>query len=141
MKAETSFMTKLIDTNILIYSADNTHELKHREALKVLDESKDGVISIQNLAELARAMTEKAGKPAEKVRIYINNFKESFRVIRYNEDTVTRALEIKSEYDLHFFDALIAATMEENEVYEIITENEKDFSKIPNIKVINPFKK
>jgi predicted nucleic acid-binding protein len=31
--------------------------------------------------------------------------------------------------------------MKENNVYTIVTENEKDFKKIKGIKVINPFKK
>jgi predicted nucleic acid-binding protein len=41
----------------------------------------------------------------------------------------------------NFWDALIVATMEENSIDTIITENEKDFKKVKWIKTINPFKK
>jgi len=41
-------------------------------------------------------------------------------------------------YKVHFWDALIAATMIENNVFTIFTENTKDFKKIKGITAINP---
>ena len=63
-----------------------------------------------------------------------------FDIINYHGKTVVNALQLSSNYKIHFFDALIVATMEENSIYEIITENEKDFNKISNIRITNPFK-
>jgi predicted nucleic acid-binding protein len=40
---------------------------------------------------------------------------------------------------MHLWDAAIAATMKENDIFEIVTENVKDFKKIPQLKVSNPF--
>ncbi|MFQ5406347.1 MAG: hypothetical protein ACE5DI_04280 [Candidatus Micrarchaeia archaeon] len=37
--------------------------------------------------------------------------------------------------------ALIAATMFENNCFEILTENVKEFKKIPGITAVNPFKR
>jgi predicted nucleic acid-binding protein len=41
-------------------------------------------------------------------------------------------------YEVHYWDALIAATMRENNIFCIYTEN-GDFKSIPWLKVINPF--
>jgi predicted nucleic acid-binding protein len=48
---------------------------------------------------------------------------------------------VQAIYKIPFWDALIVATMEENSIDTIITENEKDFKKVKWIKTINPFKK
>lgn len=44
------------------------------------------------------------------------------------------------DYQTHYWDYLIASTMKENAVKEIYTENTKDFEKIPELKVVNPFR-
>lgn len=61
-------------------------------------------------------------------------------VLGYSGSTVIGALSISKEHGLHFFDALLAATMQENGIKEIVTENEKDFSKVKWMKAVHPFK-
>ena len=56
----------------------------------------------------------------------------------YNERTILKALSIKEEFKIPFWDSLIIATMKENGIYHIYTENIKDFN-IFGIKAINPF--
>lgn len=41
---------------------------------------------------------------------------------------------------LHYWDALLAATMRESRVYKIYTENEEHFNEIPEIQAVNPIK-
>ena len=67
-------------------------------------------------------------------------FSKSSTIIYYNAQTIMEALHISKEYETSFFDSLIAATMQENGIDNIITENENDFSKIPWLTVSNPFK-
>ncbi len=139
-------MKRLVDSNVLIYAFDDSDEKRHTIAKNVIADSvkeNTGAISIQNLAELSRALTERAKNPLNHniVRSVILYFQDVLEVLIYNPHTVANALSIASIHKIHFFDALIAATMEENRITEIITENEKDFTKIPWIKVINPFKK
>ncbi|MBI2148587.1 PIN domain-containing protein [Candidatus Woesearchaeota archaeon] len=136
---------KLIDTNILIYAYDNSDLKKHnisKQIIKEATEKNEAILSIQNLVEFSRVLSEKAKIPVpyNEVRRIITNLELLFEIIQYNTKTIAEALDISSHYKLHFFDALITATMEENFISEIITENEKDFEKISNIKVINPFK-
>lgn len=136
---------KLIDSNIIVYAYDNSDPGKHliaKEIVTELEENNEGVLSVQNLAEFAKALSEKAEppRPYQEVRTYVLQLENVYRVVGYHPDTVAEALHIASNYGVHFYDALLAATMEENFISEIITEDEKDFGRIPWLKVINPFK-
>ena len=135
---------KLIDSNVLIHAYDNSDMQSHqtaKEIVKQLEESGEGVLSAQNLAEFSRMLSEKAKPrvPYGKVRTYVLQLETLFEVIKYDSKTVAEALNIAETHGLHFFDSLLVATMEKNFISEIVTRNQKDFSKIPWLKVINPF--
>ena len=140
-------MTKvLIDSNILVYAADNSDEHKHKISTELLEKAMnkgDAVVSIQNLVEFARVATEKIERPIdlEKTRQIIMELSDSMEVIAYDQKTIAEALHFSARYKLHFFDALLVATMEENFIKEIITENDKDFKGITWLKVDNPFRR
>jgi predicted nucleic acid-binding protein len=53
--------------------------------------------------------------------------------------TFLLTIDLIHKHNIHLWDAVIAATMKENDLIEIVTENKKDFDKIPNIKVSVPF--
>jgi predicted nucleic acid-binding protein len=136
----------LIDTNILVYSNDTTEKNKHQLSKKFIKEiatNHEIVISTQNLAELSRIITEKVSNPINHnlAKKLVENYSTAFKTITYSEKTIIKALTIKNEFQIHFWDALIAATMEENNIETIITENEKDFKKVKWLNLINPFKK
>lgn len=137
----------LIDTNILAYVFDADVPEKRRKSREVLEKvkaSSTGVVSSQNLAELFSVLTERLAKPLPKGQAAeaIAGFAEApyIRKISYTHETVKQAAATSSNSGIHFWDALVAETMLENNVYTIYTENEKDFNKIRGIKAINPFK-
>ena len=131
---------KFIDTNILIYLEDNDNAIKHSIAIntiKEVAEASEGVISNQILAEFSNQMerTMRVNEINERIADYQN----SFQILIYSVNEIKVANELFEDYKIHFFDALIAATMKNNNVNTIITENENEFKKIPWISVINPF--
>lgn len=63
-----------------------------------------------------------------------------WRVLDRREETVVQAIELVKFHRVPFWDALIAACMLEHGVSVIVTENERDFKRIPGITVVNPFK-
>lgn len=137
---------RLIDTSVLVYAYD-VSDLKKHEAASVLLASLQGdgdcAISVQNLAEFCRVMTEKLPSPLlhAQVRSYVLELSGLFTLLVYTDKTVLEALSISAAYGVHFFDALLAATMKEHYISEVITEDEKDFAKVPGIKAVNPFRK
>ncbi len=134
----------LIDSNILIYAYNRTSAL-HSESEKIVQNALlngNGTVSSQNLAEFSRVVTEKIPNrfSFEEARNIVLELSQGLEVITYDEQTVADALSICSLYGLHFFDALLAATMEKHNIRLIITENDRDFRKVKWIDVINPFK-
>lgn len=134
-----------VDSNILVYAVDRSDAAKHASAKKFIMEQENNALacmSIQNLVEFHFAATNRIEKPIplyESLQI-IAELKSIFSVKRYHSKTVIAAIRLQQLYGVHFWDALIAATMQENHIQTIYTENEKDFKKIPGINVINPLK-
>ena len=135
----------LIDTNILVYASEKEQGSKNHKAKGLINRCWSGedifALSSQNLAEFVYVTTRKAKldlKEAETFAGFIFNF-QGFKKISYNSKTVMSAIEIANEFKTSFWDALLAATMRENGIFNIYTENVNDF-KIPWIKAVNPLK-
>ncbi|MFH0713582.1 MAG: PIN domain-containing protein [Candidatus Micrarchaeota archaeon] len=132
----------LIDTNVLVYAFDNDSE-KREKAIKLLKtycDAENCIVSSQNLAEFVFVVTgKKVNVELSKAINFVENLAGMVPVLNYSEQEVLRACQIKGEYDVPFFDALLVATMEKAGVSTIVTENEKDFKNIKWLKVINPF--
>jgi len=131
----------LIDTNIIVYAYDTTEGRKHEIAREILEDAfrdKQITISVQNLTEFYNITTKKIKKPLSKEQakeiIEIMAKFKGFKKIAPNENTILKAIDLP----LPFWDAMIAATMLENNITRIYTENTKDFS-IEGIKAVNPF--
>ncbi|MGP6238839.1 PIN domain-containing protein [Cuniculiplasma sp. SKW4] len=132
------------DTNILIYAYDLNEPVKRKICKKIVEDvflgRKKGIISIQVLVELYNAMTRKLDVNEHSAMVIVESFIdcENWIKITYNEATVKNALKSSLAFRAPFLDTLISETMKEYGINLIITENEKDFHKIPGISVINP---
>lgn len=144
------FMTEdseifLIDTNILVYAYEKEASIKKDKAKSLLDEclvsNREFAISNQNLSEFASVSTTKGKLSIEEAKNFALKATQfqGFRKINYKAETVASALEIAREFKTPFWDSLLAATMRENGIFNIYTENVSDF-KIPWIKAVNPLK-
>ncbi|MFA7303158.1 MAG: PIN domain-containing protein [Methanoregula sp.] len=136
----------LIDTNLLVYAFDADSGDKQQAAQELLSRcwrhEMQFAVSTQNLAEFSAIVREKVSHPAsgDEVRAFlyvITEFRD-WTILTYGAETVIRAHEIRDNYSLHFWDALLVATMEENSIRTIYTED-KHFTRVPWLKRINPF--
>jgi len=136
----------LIDTNLIVYAYDKAETEKRKVCINLLQSifygEKEAYISNQILGEVFHIISKKIEKPIskEESQIIIESLIRSsnWTKIDYSTKEIQRAISLTIEYNIHFWDALIASTMILNNVYTIYTENEKDFKKIPGLKVINP---
>ena len=140
-----SMTRALVDTNILVYAALKEQKLHSKAVDRIAEIASRGemAVSTQNLAEVSRVLLEKvkpAISPADVKRI-VFGYSRSSIVLEYSRSTVVNAISTKDKYGIHFFDALLVATMQENGISIIVTENTKDFEKIKWLKVQNPFEK
>lgn len=136
-----------VDTNVLAYAFDESEKEKREIAKKIVKQITSGelkgVVSNQVLAEFFTVLTKKITVPIEKqtAQTIVNGFIDSnhWKKINYTEKTIGRAIETVCAEKTSFWDALIAETMIENQVYKILTENIKDFQ-TKQIIAENPFK-
>jgi predicted nucleic acid-binding protein len=137
------------DTSVLAYAFDISEHEKSNVSIEIIKSVSRGIevgiISNQVLAELFFVLTSKFEHPlsAEVASEIINDFvnSEKWRKIEYTSETVKRAAFTCRTSKTEFWDTLIAETMKEHGISKIITENVKDFDKIPGLEVINPFAK
>ncbi len=133
-----------IDTNVLIYAFEKEASEKKEIARSIIDECFDGknflAVSNQILAEFFFIVTEKLKVDKDEAKEVMEKIieRETITKTRYTEETTLSAIDIQKESKMPFWDALIAATMLENNIRTIYTENTKDFS-IAGITAINPF--
>ncbi|MBI2652963.1 PIN domain-containing protein [Candidatus Woesearchaeota archaeon] len=134
----------LIDSNILVYAFEKEESIKKDKAKNILNQcifgTRDFAISNQNLAEFVFATTKKGKLDVEEAKnlvIKMTQF-EGFKKINYNAKTIHLALSTMQEFKASFWDSLLVATMRENGIFNIYTENVKDF-KMPWINAVNPF--
>ncbi len=132
------------DTNVLYYAYDLSEPEKRKTCKSLISKvfmgETKGVISNQVLVELYNALTRKLGVKSDTAKVIVDAFITSpnWQKISYNHMTVKAALSTCKAFGAPFLDSLITETMKENGIDQIITENEKDFTRIPGIKIKNP---
>ncbi len=138
---------RLIDTNVLVHAYTVSDERKHGAALSLVEKVWEGdaaATTLQNLCELFSVITRKVAKPvsAGSAAAIVEGIlaASQWTVIDRMPQTVLKATEMVRLYRAPFWDALIAACMLENGIEIIVTENERDFKRIPGITVANPFR-
>ena len=132
------------DTNVLYYAYDLSEPEKRKTCKSLISKvfmgETKGVISNQILVELYNALTRKLGVKSDTAKVIVDSFITStnWLKINYNHITVKAALDTSKAFKAPFLDTLITETMKENGITQITTENEKDFARIPGIKIKNP---
>lgn len=143
MKSDTGKLPALVDTNLLVYAYAESSPNSQRAAA-LLDECFSGkislVISLQNMGEFCHVALRKYKLDPLMVQKVFMHLLECRTLIKvaYLGTTLLSAITLSATSKLEFWDALLAATMLENGIDTIYTED-ADFGKIEGIKAINPF--
>ncbi len=134
----------LLDSNVLIYYFDKSDIKKHSIAKNMIDKCWDSletlVVSSQNLSEFFSVTTNKRFLSKKEAGYVVYNILEfrGWMKINFTHKTILEACKLSEEYNMPYWDSLLAATMRENGIFYIYTENIKDF-KMPWINAVNPF--
>lgn len=135
-----------IDTNLLVYAMDRSEPAKQSVCNELFEEcwsqKRSFTVSVQNLSEFYATTTKKIVNPipkrdARKFVSVIVDFR-NWKVIAPVAQTIPAAIDLSIKHNVHYWDAVIATTMRENDVFSIYTED-RDFSRIPWLTVVNPF--
>ena len=133
---------KFIDSNVFVYFADGRDPAKQSIARAVLADAIGNpqcVISSQVLNEFANVAMKKLSMTEDEVRQYVDSF-QSIRVVFQQSGWTVRALEIKKQYGLQFYDSLMLAAAEDAGCSEFLSEDLNDGQMYCGLKVVNPFR-
>ena len=121
----------LIDTNIVIYFLSDLIPAPHNDFLSNLF---DKDINISVISKIELFSRDLSSKEENAIKTFLNNA----HVFLLDESIANIASKIRRNYKLKIGDAIIAATAVENKC-NLITRDVKDFGKISDIKIYNPF--
>ena len=135
----------LIDSNLLVYAVDISEPGKQSVCKELLGDcwklKRRYAVSIQNLSEFYVIATTKIENPIpqKEARRFISKIVEfrNWEVISPTANTIAAAINLSIDHNIHYWDAMIAATMRENQIFSIYTED-GHFSRIPWLTAINP---
>ena len=136
----------LIDTIILVYLFDGDAPEKRDASRRLVERcwrhEAEYSVSVQNLAEFSVVVTEKVEHPmpTDEVRRFVSSITcfDGWRVVGYDGATLDSALEMRDRHKIHFWDALLAATMLANNIDTVYTED-AHLSRVPGITAVNPY--
>jgi predicted nucleic acid-binding protein len=132
-----------LDTNVLVYAYDPGDPRKQRVAQDLVTRALAGeiVVSTQVLAEFAATLLHKmtpAARPRDVMAVL--DALGPIRVVVPDGDIVRRAIEVRAEYGLHFYDGMIVAAAERGGCRRILSEDFNVGQEYFSIAVQNPFR-
>ena len=133
---------RFFDTNILVYAATDQDPRKRDIARELISHSieinHDGCISTQVLQEFCNTMLAKRLRTRKEIDGLLDYFRELLET-DVTVDLVRHALEVKEEYGIQYYDALIVSAAEKLGCHEIVTEDLNPNQLYRGMAVVNPF--
>jgi len=131
-----------IDTNVLIYSYDNSQKEKQkisRKRLSDLEDAGNGVISTQIIQEFYVAAIKKLKMDPILAKQIVAKF-DNFEVMTVDQILINEAIDCSILNQMSFWDGLVIVAAHYAKCEKVWTEDLNDGQIIKNIKVENIFK-
>jgi predicted nucleic acid-binding protein len=130
-----------IDTNLLVYSVDNTAGWRHRAAIEIVDRATecDCCLTLQALSEFYSVVTRKAMVPPAEAAAQALNWLAAFECVAASPTAVRSALTDATSARASYWDALLVATAREAECSVMLTEDLADGTDFGGVQIHNPF--
>jgi len=133
-----------LDTNVFVYSFDERYPAKQKKAQDLIEKAlsgQKGVVSYQVVQEFLNVAQRKFEKPmtAHECRAYLDEVLWPLCAASPSVGLYRRALELKDEMNVHFYDALIIGSAEEAGCKILYTEDLQANQHIAGLIIQNPF--
>jgi predicted nucleic acid-binding protein len=133
----------LIDTNLLVYLADQNDPIKQakaREVLGWLELNRTGCLSTQCLAEFVTVAMRKLRPPLTpgEALEWASRFALLWPVFDLTSQVVLEAVRGVRDYSLPYYDAQIWASARLNQVPVVFSEDFQDGLFLEGVKFVNP---
>ena len=136
-------MSVFVDTNVLVYTRDDSEPDKQQRAqawMAELWESRTGRTSVQVLNEFYVTVTRKLSPamPVAEARADVLDLGEWDPVV-LTDALLGRAWAIEDRYGLFYWDSLIVAAAQVEGCRHLLTEDLQDGLRLDSVTVVNPF--
>ena len=131
------------DTNILVYTDDDSFPLKQKRALELIEEhrrSKTAVVSLQVLQEYFSVAVGKLKLPAERARNKVELASQLHLGVPDVAD-ILAAIDLHRLHSFSFWDALIIQMAQQTGCKVIYSEDLQHTRSLGGLKIVNPFTK
>lgn len=127
-----------VDTNILIYCYSNDERDKQLRAQEIFTRHEDINISKQVINEFVNVLFKKFLLDSDAIKNTIYEIGNSVNILDFSLSTQIKAVELKSDFNLQFYDSLIIATALENSCNILYSEDMQDGLQIDKLRIVNP---
>jgi predicted nucleic acid-binding protein len=130
------------DTNILIYTDDESASAKQRRALHLVADhrrARTGVVSLQVLQEYFVAVTRKLHVDAAIARRKVELWAE-FDVVIPELADVLAAIDLHRLHGFSFWDALVLCAAKQSGCSVLLSEDMQDAREVDGVRIVNPFR-
>ncbi len=133
-----------LDTNIIVYSFDQTEPSKQNTARKLVKDAltlKTGIISSQVIQEFINVAVQKFKNPLTPAdcKKYVENFLSPICEIFPSLQLFHKAIDIRSQTGYGFYDSLIVAAALEGKASILYSEDLQHGRIIDDLEIVNPF--
>jgi predicted nucleic acid-binding protein len=133
------------DTNIFVYSVDETDVRKYEIARRLISDtlqSGDGATSFQVVQETLNVLTRKLPVPATApdAKRFLKDLLAPLWRVYPSAALYSRALDLQERYQFSFYDSLIVSAALEAGSTRLLTEDLQHGQRIGTLTVENPFK-
>lgn len=130
-----------LDSNIIIYTYSNSELEKQKQSRPIFEQYDNVNISNQVINEVTNILFKKFKLESTQVESTVLQINDITTIFNFTIETQIKAIRLKKDYKLQFYDALIVATALENNCNILYSEDMQDSIVIDNqLKIINPFK-
>ena len=133
---------RFLDSNVLVYVADDTDAVKQKVARRIVGDAVRGsgfIISAQVLNEFSSVLLRKLKKTADEVDGFLEVL-ELIRTVPVEPEWTRKAVSIMVRYELQFYDSVLLAAASAMGCDEFWSEDLNDGQLYCGIKAVNPFK-
>lgn len=131
-----------LDSNIILYCYSNSELDKQKIARDIFEIYTRPNISKQVINEVTNILFKKYKLDSQSVESTILQISNLVTILDFDLTTQVKAIRIKKDYNLQYYDSLILATALENNCKILYSEDMQDGLVIENqLTIVNPFKK
>lgn len=130
-----------LDTNLLVYSVDNSAGPRHRAAIEIVDRAteRDCYLTLQALSEFYAVVTRKGMVRRPEAAAQAENWLAAFRCVTASAEAARSALADAAAGRASYWDALLLATAREAGCAVLLSEDLADGADFAGIRIHNPF--